>query len=63
MDTTAAGDCFNGAFVTGLSENMSIEKAIRFANVFSSVAVTRKGAQSSIPKREEVNRIFCAYEK
>lgn len=59
VDTTAAGDCFNGAFVTGLSENMSIEKAIRFANVFSSVAVTRKGAQSSIPKREEVNRIFC----
>lgn len=38
---------------------MSIEKAIRFANVFSSVAVTRKGAQSSIPRREEVNRIFC----
>lgn len=60
VDTTAAGDCFNGAFVTGLSENMSVEKAIRFANVFSSVAVTRKGAQSSIPKREEVNRIFCA---
>lgn len=54
VDTTAAGDCFNGAFVVGLAEGMSHEEAIRFANTASSIAVTRKGAQSSIPTREEV---------
>ena len=58
VDTTAAGDCFNGAFVVGLSEGMSHEEAICFANTASSVAVTRKGAQSSIPTREEVDAIL-----
>ncbi len=57
VDTTAAGDCFNGAFVTALAEKRSIEEAIRFANIASSIAVTRKGAQSSIPNREEVDRL------
>ena len=57
VDTTAAGDCFNGAFVTALAENRSIEEAARFANMASSIAVTRKGAQSSIPNREEVDRL------
>lgn len=58
IDTTAAGDCFNGAFAVALSEGMAINKAIEFANVASSIAVTRKGAQSSIPYREEVNKYF-----
>ncbi|HIU75027.1 MAG TPA: ribokinase [Candidatus Pelethocola excrementipullorum] len=57
LDTTAAGDCFNGAFVAGLAEGMSVEEAITFANLASSVAVTRKGAQSSIPDREEVDEL------
>lgn len=54
VDTTAAGDCFNGALITGLAEEMSFEEAILFANLASSVAVTRKGAQNSIPGREEL---------
>lgn len=58
MDTTASGDCFNGAFVTGLSEGMSVKEAIGFANLAASVAVTRKGAQSSIPKRDEVDALM-----
>lgn len=57
VDTTAAGDCFNGAFVTALAEGMTREEAIVFANLASSVSVTRKGAQSSIPEREEVERL------
>lgn len=58
VDTTAAGDCFNAAFVVGLSEGMSNAQAIRFANTASSIAVTRKGAQSSIPTREEVDEVI-----
>lgn len=54
IDTTAAGDCFNGAFVMALAEGKNIEEAIKFANIASSITVTRKGAQSSIPYRDEV---------
>ena len=57
VDTTAAGDCSNGAFVTGLAEEMSFDEAIVFANMASSLAVTRKGAQSSIPGREELEEL------
>lgn len=54
VDTTAAGDCFNGAFVVGLSEGMDEGSALLFANKASAVAVTRKGAQESIPERSEL---------
>lgn len=57
VDTTAAGDCFNGAFAVGLSEGMSVEESIAFGNLASSIAVTRKGAQSSIPDRSEVDAL------
>ncbi|WP_028021763.1 ribokinase [Enterovibrio calviensis] len=53
-DTTAAGDTFNGAFVTGLLEEMPIESAIKFAHASAAISVTRFGAQTSIPHREEV---------
>lgn len=54
IDTTAAGDCFNGAFVLGLSEGKSVADSIIFANKASSIAVTRKGAQESLPLKNEV---------
>ena len=54
VDTTAAGDCFNGAVVAALAEGQSEAEAILFANIASSIAVTRKGAQESLPIREEV---------
>ena len=63
VDTTAAGDCFNGAFAVGLSEGMSAGDAICFANLASSIAVTRKGAQNSLPTREEVEGIQSVYKQ
>ncbi len=54
IDTTGAGDSYIGAFTTYLSEGHSIEEAMRFANKASSIAVQRKGAIVSLPKREEV---------
>ena len=53
VDTTAAGDCFNGAFAAALAEGMDTEEAIRFANGAASIAVTRKGALDSLPDRRE----------
>jgi ribokinase len=55
-DTTAAGDCFNGALATGLAEGLTLDAAIAFANVAASIAITRIGAQASLPTRAEVEQ-------
>jgi ribokinase len=57
VDTTAAGDCFNGALAVALSEGLQIDKAVSFACKAASISVTRMGAQSSLPSRKEVNEI------
>ncbi|OAA27216.1 ribokinase [Kosmotoga arenicorallina S304] len=54
MDSTAAGDAFNGALAAALNRNMDIEKAVRFASAAAAISVTRKGAQPSLPYLEEV---------
>lgn len=55
IDTTAAGDTFNGALVTRLLEGSSLESAIQFAHAAAAISVTRFGAQTSIPTRDEVD--------
>lgn len=62
VDTTAAGDVFNGALVVALSENRSMLEATSFACSASAISVTRLGAQSSAPFRSEVNT-FANVEK
>ncbi|MBC3617158.1 ribokinase [Vibrio metschnikovii] len=61
-DTTAAGDTFNGAFVTGLLENMPLESAIKFAHAAAAISVTRFGAQTSIPTRQEVDEFLAQHQ-
>ncbi len=54
IDTTAAGDCFNGALAVALSEGSGLTDAIAFANRAASLSVTRMGAQASAPYRQEL---------
>ncbi len=54
VDTVAAGDTFNGAFVVALAEGRSVEEAVAFAQKASAIAVTRPGAQASVPYRKEI---------
>jgi ribokinase len=54
IDTTAAGDVFNGAIAVALSEGKSLTDAVRFACEAAAISVTRMGAQSSIPYRNEL---------
>ena len=54
VDTTAAGDTFNGALVVGLSEGMSLVDAIEFANKAAAYSVTKMGAQASVPSRKDI---------
>jgi len=58
VDTTAAGDTFNGALAVELAKGNTIRDAIRFANAAAALSVTRIGAQSSIPSRIEVERLL-----
>lgn len=58
VDTTAAGDVFNGAFAAALSENMELLSSIRFASAAAGISVTRMGAQTSIPGRNEVEQFL-----
>ena len=56
VDSTAAGDCFVAALTVALCERKSLDEAIVFAQKAAAVSVTRKGAQTSIPSREEVEQ-------
>ena len=55
VDTTAAGDVFNGALTVAISEGLNLPEAVRFANKAAAISVTRLGAQSSAPYREEIS--------
>ena len=57
VDTTAAGDVFNGALLVALSEGRSLADAVRFAAHSASVSVTRMGAQAAIPWRGELETL------
>ncbi len=58
IDTTAAGDIFNGALCAALLEGQSLEEAVRFACKAASISVTRNGARESAPYRNEIGSIF-----
>ncbi|MEN5017541.1 ribokinase [Erwinia sp. Eh17-17] len=55
VDTIAAGDTFNGALITALLEQRPMAEAVRFAHAAAAIAVTRRGAQPSVPWRDEID--------
>ena len=59
VDTVGAGDVYNGALVTALSEGKSLPDAALFATLASSIAVTRPGAQTGVPHRPEVDVLLA----
>ena len=58
VDTTAAGDAFNGAFAVGLLQGKSAFESATFAAAVAAISVTRSGAQASMPTATEVEEFF-----
>ena len=58
VDTTGAGDTFNGAFAAARCEGMDIQEAIRFANAAAALSVGKIGAQGGMPWRKEVEEML-----
>ena len=58
VDTTAAGDAFNGGFATGLMLGKSPAESAQFASAVAGISVTRRGAQPSMPSMAEVEQLL-----
>lgn len=58
IDTTGAGDAFNGGFVEALSEGMDLFKAARYGNCVGALSVTKFGTAPSMPSRIEIDDLF-----
>jgi ribokinase len=58
VDSTAAGDAFNGGLAVALMQGMELAPAVRFAAAVGAVSVTRAGAQPAMPTVREVNRLL-----
>lgn len=60
VDTTAAGDVFNGALAVAMSEQRPFEQAVRFACAAAALSVTKLGAQPSAPQRSEIECLLAS---
>ncbi len=60
IDTTGAGDAFNGAFAASLAENPDLQSAIRFASAGAALAVTRNGAADAMAVRSDISKKLSA---
>ena len=60
VDTVAAGDAFNGALAVALAEGRGVDEAMRWAMAAGALAVTKTGAQGSMPEREEIETFLSS---
>ncbi len=59
VDSTAAGDVFNGALAVALAEGRPLREGLRFASAAAAISVTRAGAQPSAPRRAEIDAFLA----
>jgi ribokinase len=59
VDTTGAGDAFNGGLACALAEGQGLDEALRFATAFAALSVTKQGTAASMPARAEVEALLA----
>ena len=59
VDTTGAGDCFNGVLAAGLLQDLPLDEAVRRAVAAAAASVTVAGARAGIPTRAELERLLA----
>lgn len=62
IDTTGAGDAFNGGLLAALSEGKELWEAVRFANGLAALSVQRLGTTPAMPTREEIDKFLAEHE-
>jgi ribokinase len=62
VDSTAAGDAFNGGFAVALMRGKSVRESAVYASAVAALSVTRRGAQPSMPSAEDVARFLNAHQ-
>ncbi len=62
VDSTAAGDAFNGGLAAALARGDDLEAAVRYAQAVAAISVTRPGAQPSLPTAREVEEFLAGKE-
>lgn len=60
VDTTAAGDAFNGALAVAIAEGQGLDAAVHFANAAAALTCTRRGAQDALPERAQVEALLTS---
>jgi ribokinase len=63
IETTGAGDAFNGGLAVALAEGLDIVQAVRFGCAVAGISVTRHGTASAMPKRNEVEALLAKHNK
>lgn len=58
VDTTGAGDTFNGAFAVAYMEGRTVEECVRFANKAAAISIQKPGAQNGMPTKEEIKELL-----
>ena len=58
VETTGAGDSFNGAMAAALAEGQPLRDAVRLGNAAGAISITRAGTAMSMPKRAEIDRLL-----
>jgi ribokinase len=58
VDTTGAGDTFSGAFAVAIGEGKSLTESIRFGNIAAGLSILKKGAQTGMPKKDEMDEFI-----
>ena len=58
VDTTGAGDAFNGGLAVALTEGKNIKDSIKFANITAGLSTTKIGTAKSMPLREEIDNLL-----